>query len=301
MDIIIAGSHGLIGTALVGHLVASGHQVRRLVRRPSVRGREIPWDPAGGTLSPDALSGADVVINLAGAGVGDHRLTPAYKRVVLESRTATTSLLVRAMISAPNPPAVLLQGSAVGAYGDTGQTQVDEGAPLGSTFLASVVREWEASTAPAEEAGVRVAHLRTGIVLAPNGGALSRLLPLLRWGLGGRIGTGDQYWSWITLPDQIRAITHLMTSTVRGAVNLTAPAPATNRDFTRALASALHRPAFVAVPAPALRLVLGEFSQEILGSIRAIPQVLTDDGFTFTHATIGEAAAWIAAGGPRTS
>ena len=295
MDIVIAGSHGLIGTALVHDLVASGHQVRRLVRRPAVREHEIPWDPAGGQLSPTFLSGVDAVINLAGAGVGDHRLTPADKRVVIASRTSTTSLLARAMATAANPPAVLLQGSAVGAYGDTGSTQVAEDAPLGSTFLASVVREWEAATAPAQTAGIRVVHLRTGIVLSPHGGALSRLLPLLRLGIGGRIGTGRQFWSWITLPDEIRAITHLLTSSVDGPVNLTAPKPSTNSDFTRALARALHRPAVLAVPAPALRLVLGEFSQEILGSIRAVPTVLLDDGFTFTHPTIDEAAYWVAA------
>ena len=293
MDVVVAGSHGLIGSAVVEHLSASGHQVLRLVRRPATHADEIEWDPAAGRLAASALSGADAVINLAGAGVGDHRLTPAYKRTVLLSRTSTTSLLARTMAGADTPPAVLLQGSAIGAYGDTGMHEVDETGGWGQTFLASVVREWEASTGAARDAGVRVAHLRSGIVLSPHGGALARMLPLLRAGLGGRLGSGRQYWSWITLEDEVRAIAHLLTSSVQGAVNLTAPHPVDNATVTRALASALHRPAVVAVPAFALKIVLGEFSREVLGSVRAVPRALTDDGFTFRHPTIEDAADWL--------
>ncbi|MCR6494185.1 TIGR01777 family oxidoreductase [Cellulomonas sp. P24] len=293
MDVVVAGSHGLIGSAVVEHLSASGHQVLRLVRRPATHADEIEWDPAAGRLAANALSGADAVINLAGAGVGDHRLTPAYKRTVLLSRTSTTSLLARTMAGADTPPAVLLQGSAIGAYGDTGMHEVDETGGWGQTFLASVVREWEASTGAARDAGVRVAHLRSGIVLSPHGGALARMLPLLRAGLGGRLGSGRQYWSWITLEDEVRAIAHLLTSSVQGAVNLTAPHPVDNATVARALASALHRPAVVAVPAFALKIVLGEFSREVLGSIRAVPRALTDDGFTFRHPTIEDAADWL--------
>jgi len=295
MDVVVAGSHGLIGTALVEYLVASGHQVVRLVRRPATGQDEAEWDPATGRLATTVLSGADAVINLSGAGVGDHRLTAAYKRTVLVSRTSTTSLLARTMAEAASPPRVLLQGSAVGAYGDTGQDEVDETGAWGRTFLASVVREWEASTGVARDAGIRVAHLRTGIVLSPRGGALARMLPLLRAGVGGRLGSGRQFWSWITLEDEVRAITHLLTSTAQGAVNLTAPHPVDNAHVTRVLAHALHRPALVAVPAFALRIALGEFSQEVLGSIRAVPRALTEDGFTFHHPTIEDAVGWLVA------
>lgn len=294
MHILVAGSHGLIGSALIDHLRSEGHQVRRLVRNRPAGDDAVRWDPDAGELAVDALDGIEAVINLAGAGVGDHRLTPSYKRIVLESRTRTTSLLARTMAAAPVPPAVLLQGSAIGAYGDTGQIAVDEHAPLGSTFLAGVVREWEHAAAPARYAGIRVAHLRTGIVLAPHGGALARMMPLLRAGVGGRLGGGRQYWSWITLEDEVRAITHLLTSTAQGPVNLTAPAPATNSEVTAALARALHRPAFVAVPGFALRLVLGEFAQEVLGSIRALPRVLTEDGFSFAHPALEAAVDWLA-------
>ena len=293
MDVVIAGSHGLIGRALVEHLVTAGHQVVRLVRRPAERADELEWEPSTGRLTAGALSGVDAVVNLAGAGVGDHRLTPAYKRTVLESRTSTTALLARTMAAAASPPRMLLQGSAVGAYGDTGPREVDETESLGRTFLASVVREWEASTEAARDAGIRVAHLRTGIVLSPHGGALARMLPLLHAGIGGRLGSGRQFWSWITLEDEVRAITHLLTSSVQGPVNLTAPHPADNAHVTRALARELRRPAVVAVPAVALRIALGEFSQEVLGSIRAVPHVLTADGFTFHHPTIEEAARWV--------
>ena len=294
MRIVVAGSHGLIGTALVDRLTADGHTVQRLVRRPATDPAEITWDPTRGTLDPRALQGVDAVVNLAGAGVGDKRLTPEYKDVVCTSRTSTTSLLARTMATLDRRPAVLLQASGIGAYGERGDEVLDESSSLGDTFFAGVVRDWEGAAAPAEEAGVRVAYLRTGIVLSPDGGALDRMLPLVRAGVSGRLGSGRQFWSWITLPDEIGAIVHLLDHDVRGPVNLTAPHPATNADVTRELARALRRPAALPVPAAALRLVLGEFSSEVLGSIRALPAVLSASGYTWQHPSIADAAAWVA-------
>jgi uncharacterized protein (TIGR01777 family) len=290
----VAGSHGLIGTALVGRLRRDGHAVQRLVRREAAGPGEISWDPARARLDPTALEGADAVINLAGAGVGDKRLTAAYKDEIRTSRTATTGLLARTLARLDRPAPVMLQASGIGAYGDQGDDVLDETSPLGGSFFAGVVRDWEAAAAPAVEAGVRVAYLRTGIVLTPAGGAVQRMLPFLRLGLGGRLGSGRQYWSWITLPDEIGAIVHLIHADVSGPVNLAAPHPATNTEITRALARALHRPSAVPVPAPALRLVLGEFSSEVLGSIRAVPSVLTGSAFRWQHPTTADAAAWVA-------
>lgn len=295
MKIMVAGSHGLIGTALVKRLRAEGHSVHRLVRGATSSPGEVAWDPEAGRLDPHALADADAVVNLAGAGVGDHRMTPEYKEVVRRSRTATTGTIARTIAQLGGRPPVLLNASGIGAYGERGDDVLDERSPLGDTFFAGVVRDWEAATAPAAEAGARVVHLRTGIVLAPAGGALERMLPIVRAGVGGRLGSGDQFWSWITLPDEVGAIVHLLRAhDVQGPVNLTAPHPATNAEVTRELAAALHRPARLPVPAAALKLVLGEFSSEVLGSIRALPAVLNADGFTWQHRTIGDAAAWVA-------
>ncbi|MGV8968456.1 MAG: TIGR01777 family oxidoreductase [Cellulomonas sp.] len=296
MQIVVAGSSGLIGNALVAELNRGGHDVRRLVRRTPSGPNEIRWDPDAGRLTPGDLDGTDAVINLAGAGVADHRLTESYKQVVLTSRTRTTSLLARTMAGMATPPAVLLQASGIGAYGtyaDRGAEVLDESSTLGDTFFAGVVRAWEGSTARAQDAGIRVAHLRTGIVMAPSGGALGRLLPIVRLGVGGPLGTGRQYWSWISLVDEVRAIVHLLTAPVAGPVNLTAPQPATNAELTRALAQAAHRPAIIPVPAFAVRLLLGEFAQEVLGSVRALPQALTDSGFTWTHPDLPTVADWV--------
>lgn len=294
MRIVVAGSSGVIGTALVGQLRRDGHAVQRLVRREAAGPGEIGWDPARGRLDPAALEGAGAVINLAGAGVGDKRLTPEYKQVVRTSRTSTTALLARTMARLDQPVPVLLQASGIGAYGDQGDRVLDETSPLGDTFFAGVVRDWEAAAAPAVDAGVRVAYLRSGIVLTPEGGALQRMLPLLRLGLAGPLGSGDQYWSWITLPDEIAAIVHLLGADVSGPVNLAAPVPATNAEITRELARVLHRPSILPAPAAALRLVLGEFSSEVLGSIRAVPTVLTASGFRWEHPTPADAAQWVA-------
>lgn len=292
MEIVVAGSHGLIGTPLVAELRSRGHRVRRLVRHAARSADEVAWDPDAGHLDAHDLAGADAVINLAGVSVAGRPLTAARKRAVLLSRTRTTTLLSQTIATLDERPSVLLQASGIGAYGERGDDLLDESQPLGDTFFAGVVRRWEASTAAAEAAGVRVAHLRSGIVLAPHGGALGRLLPLLRAGVGGPLGTGQQFWSWITLPDEVRAIVHLLDAPVHGPVNMVATAT-TNAEVTHVLADALHRPDVVRVPAWALRIVLGDFSQEVLGSVRAVPQALTGSGFTYLHPDIASAAAYV--------
>lgn len=292
MRVVVAGSHGLIGSALVAHLREDGHSVARLVRGTPEGPDEVAWDPDAGHLDPAPLAGADAVVNLAGVNAGSRPLTAARKRAVVGSRLRTTSLLATTLATQGDTPRVLLQASAVGAYGDRGDDELAETEPLGHTFFADLVGRWEAATTPAQAAGVRVAHLRSGIVLAPHGGALGRLLPLVRLGLGGRLGSGRQFWAWITLHDEVRAIAHLLTTDVNGPVNLVAGADR-NADVTAALAAQWHRPAVVPVPAFALRLVLGDFASEVLGSARAVPAVLTASGFTPDHPTIEAAAAWV--------
>lgn len=290
MRVVIAGSSGLIGSALTGLLRSEGAEVVRLVRRSPGGPDERRWDPDRGELDPGALAGADVVVNLAGAGVGDKRLTTARKQVVLSSRTTGTALLARTMAGMDAPPPVLLQGSASGAYGDRGEEVLTEDSARGDTFLAGVVRAWEDAASPAvADPRIRVAFLRTGIVLTPGGGALGPLLPLLRLGLGGPLGSGRNYWAWITLTDEVRAIRHLMDVPVAGPVNLVAD-PAHSIDVIRALAAELHRPAVLPVPAVALRLVLGEFADEILASQRIVPAVLDSCGFVHRHRDLRSAA-----------
>jgi hypothetical protein len=237
------------------------------------------------------VSGCDAVVSLSGAPVAGGRWTPARKRVLRDSRIGPTSTLVTAIAAAAAPPAVLLSGSAIGWYGDTGDREVDETAPAGDSFLAGLVTDWEAAAAPAREAGTRVVLLRSGLVLAPKGGLLGPLAPLFRLGLGGRIGPGRQYLSWIALADHVRAARFLLEHDVDGPVNLTAPAPVTNAAFTAALGRAVHRPAVFAVPAPALRAALGEVSTELLGSVRARPARLLAAGFTFQYPSIDAALA----------
>jgi uncharacterized protein len=292
MRVVVGGSHGFIGGALLPLLRESGHDVRRLVRGEPHAPDEFAWDPDAGTLDPAALDGADAVINLAGVNPGSRPLTTARKRLVLSSRVRSTRLLATRMAQAENGPGVLLQASGIGAYGSRGDDLLDEAEPLGSTFFAHVVRQWEAATEPAEAVGVRVAHLRTGIVLGPGGGALGRLMPVLRLGLGGRLGSGEQYWPWISLLDEVRAIVHLLTADVSGPVNLVTE-PRRNVEVVRALADAMHRPAVVPVPAIALRVVLGDFSSEVLGSIRAVPAVLDRSGFVPVHSDLDTAARWV--------
>lgn len=292
MRIVVAGSHGLIGGALLPHLADAGHEVLRLVRGSASGSGELAWDPDAGRLDPASLRGADAVINLAGVNVGSRPLTAARKRQVIGSRLRTTGLISTTLAAHPDTPRILLQASGIGAYGDRGDDLLTESEPLGHTFFADVVRRWEGATQVASAAGVRVVHLRSGIVLAPHGGALGRLLPLIRAGLGGPLGSGRQFWAWITLLDEVRAITHLLTADVEGPVNLVAE-PARNADIVAALAAQWHRPAVVRAPAWALRLLLGDFAPEVLGSVRALPTVLAGSGFLPEHPDIGAASSWL--------
>ncbi len=283
MKVVVAGASGLIGSALTAHLHARGDSVVRLVRGPARGPDERSWDPGAGRLDPEALHGADAVVNLGGAGLGDRRWTASYKVTIRASRVDGTALLARTLAGLDDGPRVLVQGSAVGYYGDRGVTVLDESAPRGDGFLAGVVEDWEGATSAASTAGVRVALARTGIVLAPRGGALSRLIPLARLGLAGRLGPGTQYWAWISLEDEVRALTYLLDNEIAGPVNLAAPAPATSGEVIRTLARAYRRPAVLPVPAWALRLALGEFATDLTGSQRAVPAVLGSHGFEFAQ------------------
>lgn len=292
LTVAVSGSSGLIGSALLERLREDGHTVVPMVRRPAKDG-EIHYDPRNGVLDPESLVGVDAVVHLAGAGIGDRRWTDRYRREILESRTLSTSLIAEAMASVANRggPRVLLSGSAIGFYGATGDEELNERSTAGDGFLADVCRAWEAATSPAEDAGVRVVHLRTGIVLSPRGGALKKLLPLFRFGLGGRMGSGRQWQSWISLDDEVGAIVFLLTADISGAVNLTAPAPVTNAEFTKVLASTLSRPALVPVPSFGPKLLLGgELADALLFTgQRVLPERLTDAGYSFEHPTLSEA------------
>jgi uncharacterized protein len=293
MKVAVTGSTGLIGPELVRSLRADGNEVLRLVRRTPRTADEHRWDPAHHRIPPGLLDDVDAVVNLAGVGVGDRRWTTKHKQQVLDSRVDSTTTVSRALADAaardPGRERVLLSASAVGWYGDTGDRVVDEAAPAGKDFLARVCVHWEEATAPAAAAGVRVATLRTGLVLGP-GGLLGRLLPLFRLGLGSKLGNGRQYVPWISLRDEVDAMRFLLTSPVSGPVNLTGPAPVTNAEFTDALAAAVHRPAFLTAPAPALQLVLGEFARVgVLAGQRAVPTVLQAAGYTHRHPDLASA------------
>jgi len=285
--IAITGASGLIGSALVGHLKSEGHTVQRLVRRDPISADEIKWDPKTGYVDIEALRGVDAVIHLAGVGVGDKRWTKRYKAEILNSRLLGTTAIANAV--AEVQPSVFISASAIGWYGESGNRGVVETDSSGDDFLAAVCREWEAA---ADLAGpnVRTIKLRTGLVLDPTGGALGRMLPLFRLGLGGKLGSGKQWWSWITLHDQIRATDFILAhKNIEGPVNITAPNPVTNQEFTSALARAMKRPALFPAPAIALKLALGGFSSEILGSKKVIPQKLTDAGFTWDYPHVSSA------------
>ena len=285
--IAVTGTTGMIGSALVGHLKSEGHTVQKLVRRSVVSSDEIAWDPKAGTIDLAALEGVDAIIHLAGANVGDRRWTKRYKAEILNSRLLGTNTIATAVSQLK--PSVFISASAIGWYGETGNRAVTENDRPGDDFLATVCKEWESA---ADLAGdVRTVKLRTGLVLEPNSGALGKMLPLFRFGLGGKLGNGKQWWSWITLHDQIKAICFLLENQIEGAVNLTSPNPATNQEFTSALARAMRRPALFPVPGFALKLVLGGFSSEILGSKRVIPKKLTDAGFQFDFPHLAPALA----------
>ena len=255
------------------------------MRRKAAAPDEIQWDPASDSVDLDALAGVDAIIHLAGANVGDHRWTKKYRAEILNSRLLGTTAIAHAVSAVK--PTVFISASAIGYYGETGNRAVVEADRGGDDFLSAVCREWEAAADLA--APTRTVKIRTGLVLEPTGGALGRMLPLFRFGLGGKLGSGKQWWSWITLHDHIRAICHILESDISGPVNLTSPNPVTNQEFTAALARAVHRPALLPVPGFALKLVLGGFSTEILGSKKVMPQVLLESGFTFDYPHLTDA------------
>ena len=287
----MTGSSGLIGTALVDALSAAGHRPIRLVRRPPKPGAdEIRWAPAEGELDRAALEGVGAAINLAGAGIGDRRWNEDYKRLLVSSRTDSTGLLASTLADLDEPPSVLLSGSAIGFYGDRGDEVLTEASGPGTGFLPELVQAWEAAAAPALDAGIRTVFCRTGIVLDDGGGALTKFLPLFKFGLGGRLGSGRQYMSWISLDDEVGALVHLLTADVEGAVNLTGPAPVTNATFTDALGDVLGRPTILPVPAFGPRLLLGaEMANALVfESQRIVPEKLTASGYDFAHTTVTE-------------
>ena len=284
MRVLITGSGGLIGSALVPALEAAGHQVTRLRRGEQ-------WDPEGGRVDPAAVEGHDGVVHLAGEGVLDHRWTEGHKARVRDSRVNGTAALAHALAGLDQKPSVLLSSSAIGYYGNRGDETLTEESAAGDDFLADVCVRWEAATQPAVDAGIRVVTLRTGIVLSAKGGALAPTLPIFKAGLGGRIGAGRQYWSWITIDDEVGAIIHCLTNEgVRGPVNATGPEPVTNAEFTATLGRVLHRPAVLAVPRVALALRFGGEAVDtaLLAGQRVLPAKLEATGYVFRHRTLEE-------------
>jgi uncharacterized protein (TIGR01777 family) len=292
MRVAISGASGLIGSALARALRADGIDVARLVRRSARSADEIGWDPLAGPAGLDAaeLAGLHAVVHLSGAPIAPARWTPARKELLRSSRIDSAATLAAAMAAARSGPRILICGSAIGYYGDTADRITDESAPQGAGFLAELVHDWEAATGPASAAGVRVVSVRSGVVLAREGGMVARLLLPFRLGLGAKLGSGEQYLSWISIADEVRAIRFLMDMQgASGPFNLTAPKPVTNAEFTSALAKALGRPAVLGLPAAALRLVLGEVASELLGSARVVPTRLTEAGFSFSYPDIAAA------------
>jgi uncharacterized protein (TIGR01777 family) len=296
MRIATSGSSGPIGSALTRHLRERGDEVVHLVRRPVRESHERRWNPDSQRLDPDVLADCDGVVSLHGAGIGDKRWTASYQREILTSRTHGTTAIATALAELAQSGQRLrwVSGSAVGFYGDRGEEPLDETSPAGDGFLPEVVTAWERATEPAETAGVAVAHIRSGIVLSPKGGAFRPLMLLLKLGLGGPFGRGRAWWPWITLHDEVRAVTHLLDhDDITGPVNLVGQEEARQGEVISAIARAMGRPAIVPVPPPALRVVIGGFADDILSSQRIAPRVLTESGFGFDHATVADAAAWL--------
>ena len=302
MTIVVSGASGLIGTALVDALRADGHEVVSLVRREARGPQEVTWAPQLGArgATPElraALEGAHAVVNLSGAAVAGKRWSDAYKREILDSRVAATTCLATAIAETNDHPRVFVSASASGYYGDTGTEAVGEVAPAGATFLARVCSAWELAAEAAREAGVRVVHPRTGLVAEPSGGAFGKLLPVVRAGIGGRLGSGRQWWSVISIRDEVASIRHLIEhDTLEGAVNLAAPEQVTNADLTHRLGVAVHRPTLAIVPGLALKAVLGEFADELLIDQRMSPQRLLDSGFEFADPTVDDVVRGLLAG-----
>jgi uncharacterized protein len=293
--ILLSGSSGLLGTAMHSSLLGSGAEIVQLVRRPAAGPRELEWNPAAQrpVASFASLGGLSAAIHLSGANVAAQRWTPTYRREMWISRVRTTSVLADMLAHLLQPPPVFLVASAVGIYGNRGDEVLDEASQPGAGFLADLCREWEAATEPAARAGIRVIHLRFGVVLA-RGGALQKMLPAFRFGLGGKLGSGRQWMSWIALDDAVAAIRFLLTSDLSGSFNLCAPNPVTNATFTRALADTLHRHGLLAVPAFALRAAFGQMADEaLLASARVHPTRLTQAGFSFTYPQLNQALAAI--------
>lgn len=286
MKVVVSGASGLIGGTLVPSLRSAGHEVLRLVRRDATEADEIRWDPAAGELDASRLEGVDALVNLSGENLGK-RWTEARKRAILDSRVQSTALLARTAAALDPKPSVLVVASAVGIYGDRGDEILTEESAAGTGFLADVVRAWEAAADPAREAGIRVVHLRQGIAISKDGGALKPLLLPFKLGAGGRVGSGKQWWSWIGMDDLVAAYAHVLAGDLEGAVNATAPNPATNEQFTKALGSALHRPTVLPVPAFAARTLFGEMGDAmLLGGQRVLPARLVEAGFDYSAATI---------------
>ena len=288
----MSGASGFLGRSLAARLRADGHAVLRLVRRDPAGDDEARWQPARGELDVSLLEGADAVVNLSGAGIFDKRWSASYKRVIRDSRVDSTTTIAKALAAAQARPGVLVNASGIHWYGDTGDHAVDERSPSGAGFMAETVEAWEAATQPAADAGVQVVKLRTAPVLAASGGLLKQMLLPFRLGAGGRLGSGGQYMSWISLADWLSGVIFLMEHGIAGPVNLAAPHPETNEEFTRELARTMRRPAVLPVPRFALQVALGEVTEVALGSLRVLPGVLTRAGYRFQHPELGPALRW---------
>jgi uncharacterized protein (TIGR01777 family) len=296
--VAVTGASGLIGGALTAFLRERGDEVVRLVRRPAEVGDEVQWDPGRGVLDPDDLLGVTAVVHLAGAGVGDRRWTPSYQQEILRSRVDGTQTVARALaeLAGRGQEVRFVSGAAVGYYGDRGDEVLTEGSAPGEGFLAEVVRAWEAAAEPARRAGLSVAHPRTGLVFAPGGGAMGRMLPLAKVGINGPLGSGRQWWPWISLPDTVRALAHLVDHPeVEGPVNVVGPEPRHQVDIAKELGRQIGRPALLPAPAFGIRMVLGGFADEVLTSKRAVPTALLASGFTHEHTTVDSALRWVLA------
>lgn len=289
ITVAIAGASGFVGNALVRHLTSTGHAVRR-IGRASSRGVDFRWDLEAGRLDPAALDGVDAVVNLTGENVGQ-RWTRDHKQAILTSRVRSTEVLAKTMAAVRSPPRVFLSTSAVGIYGSRGSESLDEGSSPGTGFLADVVRQWERAALPARDAGVRLVYPRLGLVMHPDGGVLAKLLPLFNVGAGGKIGTGDQWMSWVGMHDLLRALSFIMSAdALAGTVNVTAPNPVTNAQFAHALGQVLHRPAIATVPEFAVKLMYGEMAEEtLLAGQRVLPRRLLDAGFHFDYPDLAQA------------